>query len=84
MKIKIMDKGNKTFILKNLIVFVVLLLISFCVIHFDIRIGLTVFENIENVQLFIVIIIKLIIIIIIIVIVLILYYKKINRSDNNG
>ena len=67
------DKVSKKFILKNLMVFGLLLLIIFCVICFNISIGFTVFENIENIPLFIISIILIVIILVIIVVIVLIF-----------
>ena len=75
------DKVSKKNFWKNLVVFGVLLLIIFSVNILNISIGFTVFEDIENIPLFMIISIILIVIIIIIVVIVLVFVYKIKNKE---
>ncbi len=72
------DKTSKKNIWKNFTIFGVLISIIFCVFFFNIKIGFTVFENIEAMS-FIITINLVFIIIFVIIIILLLVICKIRK-----
>ena len=79
-----MNKLTKTTIWKDLIALLVVLTIISCIFIFNIKIGFSVFENIDTNKLFLFVLSTIIVILIIIFIIFIILYKRKKKRGNNN